>query len=437
MRTVVYLDPHVVVCYSPETWLWKLHEYWQHYPRWSWRVSVTNRRDTEIQNKRVLYYGFKRHSSKRRNRYHLAVDANSFFRKQDQTVEDLLQLGLDIRTFCNAHGLEMRPSAAGIASQLLRHPMFYPFARRRVPGFINEEVRPYLPGGYYEAYADPAQRLTAALYVDQESAHHYAAASTPLPNANSVRAIGYTRDSERGYARAGGILFERELQKHGLIKAHVDVPWRKPDERHFLPPVMQRPGRRVAYLWTNELPHLASLGLTIRSLIAVWGTDEVDSGMAKYAEWARAVQQQYPALKALLLMPYGLLARHRSKVTYHHPGGKNTLILANQFLDDTSAREVVTQPDTANALQLGLIQAFVRALSLDMAQQLTAQGHEVVSIYADGVFVRLTKGKSIPLFAPWRVKEECLLELDESLRVPVRRTVRRDYLLMRTKEVTA
>src|SRR5947208_1093269 len=101
-------------------------------------------------------------------------------------------------------------------------------------------------------------------------------------------------------------------------------------------------------------------------------------------------------------MPYGLLARNPSQVTYHHPGGEQPMILANQLLPDTTARTVPTFSDTANALQLGLIQAFVRALSLDMARQLTAQGNEVLSIYADGVFVKLTEGKSLPLFTPWR-----------------------------------
>lgn len=435
MRNVVYLDPHIVVCYSPETWLWKMHERWKNYPAWSWRVAVTTKHGRPLLHKRVAYYGF-RDPRKKRNRYHLVLDANSFFRKQDANVDDLLKLGCDIREFCNAHNLEVRASAAGIAAQFLRHPAFYPFARRRVPHFINEEVRPYLPGGYYAAYATPGQRMTASLYVDQESAHHYAAQTTPLPNANSVRAIGYTR-SEKPYARKGGPLYEKELRKHGLIKASVDVPSKPPDERAFLPPLMQRPGRRTVYVWTNELPLLESLGVRVQHLIAVWGTEEVDDGIAKYAQWAREVGKRYPAMKALLLMPYGLLARHRTAVTYHHPGnGTDTLILANQRLDDTRARSVVAHAETANALQLGLIQAFVRALSLDMARQITAHGHEVVSIYADGIFVKLTKGKPVPLFAPWRTKGECLIELDESLRVPVRAIVRREYQSIRLRELT-
>lgn len=432
-RNLAFLDSHIVVCFSPETLLWKLHELWKECPLWAWRVAVTNTHGRTLQNKRVAYFGF-RDPKKKRNRYHLVLDAGSFFRTNDKNADDLLELGQDVRTFCNAHGLEIRASAAGIASQLLKHPSFYPFARRRVPTFINEDVRPYLPGGFYDAYVSAEQRISADMYVDQKSAHHFAAETTPLPNANSVRAIGYTREDAK-YARAGTPLYERELRKHGLIKARVHVPYLTPEAARFAPPLMRREGYRVVYIWTNELPYLESLGLRVLYLIAIWGTEEVDRGLAKYAQWARGVQEQYPTMKALLLMPYGMLARRRSVTTYHHPHGTEPLILANRMLDDTRAHTIQTQPETSNALQLGLIQAFVRALSLDMARQITAQGHEVLSIYADGIFVKLTKSKSLPLFAPWRVKEECLVHLDETLQVPVRRRVKRGYHAMQVKEI--
>jgi hypothetical protein len=428
VRNLAYLDPHIIVSYSPEVWLYKLHEQWRDFPNWTWRVAVTDKHGRALQVKRVAYFGF-RDPKKKNNRLHLVIDAGSFFRKHDKDANDLLKLGQDVRSFCNAHGLEMRASAAGIAGQLLKHPSFYPFARRRVPNFINEEVRPHLPGGYYDAYTDAGQRIDAAYYVDQECAHHYAAQTTPLPNANSVRAIGYSQTDGR-YARKGGYLYEKELSKHGLIKARVKVPYLEPDVARFAPPVMKSEGEKVAYIWTNELPYLESLGLEVDYLIAIWGTEEVDKGLAKYATWAREVSKQHPSMKALLLMPYGLLARRRSIVTYHSPGGNAPLVLANQMLDDTRAHKVPTQPETANVLQLGLIQAFVRSLSLDMARQMTTNGHEVLSIYADGVFVKLTDGKSVPMFTPWRVKEVCQLDLQETLRVPVRKHVRRDYQAM-------
>lgn len=422
-RHMPYLDPHIFVCYSPEVWLWKLHERYRSDPRWTWRVAVTTPHgEIGVQRKRVAYFGFK-DAKKKRNRYHIVLDANSFVRKQDHTIDDLMQLGRDVRSFCNAHGLEVRASAPGIAIQLLRHPSFYPLARRRVPQFINGEVRPHLPGGFYDAYTGAGQRLDTALYIDQETAHHYAAETTPLPASNSVRAIGYTQ-SEKPYARADGALYRRELRKHGLIKAHVYIP-PLPQKEHFAPRLMQWPGMRTAYIWTNELPYLESLGLRVEHLIAVWGSEEVDEGIAKYAQWARQIAGQYPALKALLLMPYGLLARRSATVTYYTPGGTDTLILGNQMLNDTRTYKITTKPDVANALQLGLIQSFVRALSLDMARRLRANGHEVLSIYADGIFIKLTQGKPVPLFAPWREKGECQIELRESLRVPVRGSVRR------------
>lgn len=424
-RNLFHLEPHLVVSYSPETLLYQLHELWKDHPQWSWRVAVTNKHGRALQVRRVAYFGFK-DPQKKRNRYHLIVDASSFTRRHDADANDLLELGQNVRAFCNEHGLELRASAAGVASQLLKHPAFYPFARRRVPNFINEDVRPYLPGGYYEAYEGPAQRMEAAHYIDQQSAHHYAAHTTPLPNGNSVRAIGYTRGDGR-YARHGGLLYEKELRKHGLIKARVHVPWLPPDEARFAPPVMRSEGDKDAFIWTNELAYMESLGLRVQYLIAIWGTEDVDKGLAKYAQWAQPVAARYPQFKALLLMPYGLLARRRSVVTYHHPGGQEPLILANRRIEDTHAHSIATQPETANVLQLGLIQAFVRSLSLDMARQIHARGDEVLSIYADGIFVRLTNGKSLPLFAPWRVKEVNKDDALHAVRVPVRPRVTRDY----------
>jgi hypothetical protein len=305
---------------------------------------VTNKHGRPLQSKRVAYYGF-RDPQKKRNRYHLVLDAGTFFRKHDANADDLLRLGMDVRAFCNEHGIEVRASAAGIAAQFLRHPMFYPFARRRVPGFVNDEVRPYLPGGHYDAFTDAGQRMESALYIDQETAHHYAAETTPLPNANSVRAIGYTKSDDRVYARPNGLLYEKTMRKHGLIKAMVSVPWLHPSVAKYAPPLMRKEGRRVAHVWTNELPYMESLGLRVEFIIGVWGTEELDKGIAKYAQWARVVAKQHPQMKALLLMPYGLLARRRDTVTYHHPGhGTDTLILANQMLDDTRARTVEVHP---------------------------------------------------------------------------------------------
>jgi hypothetical protein len=69
-------------------------------------------------------------------------------------------------------------------------------------------VRPYLPGGHYDAFTDAGQRMESALYIDQETAHHYAAETTPLPNANSVRAIGYTKGDDV-YTRETALLYEK------------------------------------------------------------------------------------------------------------------------------------------------------------------------------------------------------------------------------------
>lgn len=437
VRCCAYLTPHIVICYAPETWLFKLHSYWRGKKSWSWRVAATDAHGNTLQNKRVAYWGFRDRDpktgkpTKKPGRFHVIIDAQSFLRTPHESMGDLHEFGKAIRAFCNDFGLTVRASAAGVASQLLRHPEFYPELRRRVPHFINEAVRTHLPGGhYYAGYSDPVQRMHSALYIDQESAHHYAAETTPLPASNSVRSIGYT--GERTYARANGELYAREIQKLGLVKAQVTVPRLTKKQTEFTPVLMHEAGKKVAYLWTNEIPFLESFGLEVHGIMRIWGTDEVDYGIRKYAAWAKEVQRTHPQFKALLLMPYGLLARHRANIEFHHPGGTTRLVLGNQVVDDTKSWPVQTQPETANALQLGLIQAFVRSLSLDMARQLTERGNEVISIYSDGIFVKLAPGETtVPLFAPWREKGEVELELNEALKVPVRRAVTRDYIATR------
>lgn len=417
---------HIVVTFSSEGWLLRLHDLWKHDPHWTWKVTV-QRKPHRKQRQHVSYYGF-RPQGRKRPFANLVLDAGTF---TNDTDADLIELGKWVREFCNTYQLQLRASAPGIASQLLRHPMFYPEARRAVPRFINEVARAHLPGPHYESYVDPAQRIEAAMYIDQEAAYHYAAMTTPLPNANSVRASGYTRSCGR-YARYGSELYRAEMRKHGLVQARVEVPTLSPSKQRYVPRFMRKPGIYNAWLWTNEIPYLESFGLQILHLISVWGTEETDAHIACYARWASQLGKENPHLKALLLMPYGSLGRRPDTLTIHTPtaSGVDSLLLAGQWVEGTYARDIDVHTYTSNALQLGLIQAHVRALSLDMARQLSAHGREVISVYADGIFIRLgDERETVPMFAPWRMKGDNLeLHLSESLRVPVRAAVRRDYV---------
>lgn len=424
------LPRHLVITFSSDAWLWALNDHWQGDPRWTWRVMVQRKPRTKMR-QHVTYYGFKREGQHRigkdRAFTNLVIDAGSFVHNPPANL-DLIQLGQWIRDFCNTYGLRVRASAAGVAGQLLRHPMFYAEVRRVVPGFINETARSHLPGPHYESYVDAAQQIQAAMYIDQEAAYHYAASRTPLPDANSIHARGHTR-ADRVYARRGGALYKQEMLTHGLIHAEITVPHLTPLQQKFVPRVMREPGRQSAWLWTNEIPYLEKMGMHIHHLISVWGSADVDRSIVKYAEWAADLGKGNPHLKALLLMPYGALGRRPETIEIHSPGGESELLLAGRWITGTRSREVQSQTFTSNALQLGLIQAHVRTLSLDMARQLSAKDHEVISVYADGIFIRLNDKRQVPMFAPWRLKGENLeLHLNASLRVPVRQVVQREYM---------
>lgn len=415
------LSRSIIVTFGAETFLLQLHKQYHSDPRWTWKVTVAGE---PLIRKKVSYFGFRRANHKSKSVYHLVLDFNSFLRT-DQRMEydardlqELLELGKEVREFCTEMNVQIRPTAAGLANQLLRHPRFYPEPRRKVPQFINETVRKFLPGNFYQVYA-LGQTIEAATYIDQQAAHHHAALTTPLPNSNSITAKGYRKGELKVYARYSenpDSLYRRLLKQHGLVCLLGTVPYVHPRERRFLPKYMHKAGNNLLWLWTNEIAYAESVGLRIRCIYATWGSEEVDTGIQSYARWAIENQSRYKWIKSVLLMPYGMLAKRQESVEVHTNGGSDSLILANSVVASTKiTRNVVSQ--TANVLQRGLIESHVRTLSLDMARQCSEGQAEVVSIYADGIFLKVPKNGQLPLVTPWREKAEVTaLEFESATR---------------------
>ena len=388
-----------------------------HPDSWQWRVSTQEKgvmhpggvriaaRVTTV----VHYFGFKN------GNYHKIIDPvvvygrglDSVWPGDEPTAVKLMRWAQALRDFCDENGMEVRPTIGSMSGQFLTDQRFYPRARRKVPRAINDRARENLPGNHYALNVVPASdREFTAWYVDQRRAHHYHAATTPLPDADNLYAHGRFTD-------LGDIAFDTVHDDfHGLYCLHLQIPrarrralgvdsWIKPHAKHD-------------FVFSNELPLLLEMGYVVNGVIAAWGSHQRDCGLSRYATWATIQLNRYsdaPWLKPLLLATYGTLATRPS-------WGETIFKLAKKG----EAAEVYTgrrklaglqtqkphklEPGIANVIHRGMIEAATRVSSIALSQALYRCGFRVLSIYADAVIVEQpADGQQLPdLPEPWRVK---------------------------------
>jgi hypothetical protein len=339
-----------------------------------------------------------------------------------ERLAQLLAWGQDVRDWCAKHHLRVSATNGGLAAQLLKDERFWPEARRKVPRATNSRMRPHLPGNYYKLLADENHHYQA-YYLDMASAHHTITLDLQFPHPDKLRAKGYFKDvpvesdvtvpEGRPWVKHGTPAFDRLMKAHGLLYCQVSV--RKLPDVMFPLPYLRNPGTKMAWVYTNELDTLRTLGATIDYVQAAWVSWDVDTGMGRYARWAlqetrEATQETKAWLKPTLLATYGILAAkprvmetgYRLAVTgvpRRYPAGSGML----EVLAMISNRESETQ--ITNVLHRGMIEAEQRVRVLNCARFLTEQGAQVLAVYADSVFVE----SSTPLpFLPdgWRVEAE-------------------------------
>lgn len=396
---------------------YRLNEHFKGNPQWQYKSVIQEMQGDNRVSNVVSFFGFKRtnHHRYRRARYFYPVDLSTFVRdlslfKGADALAQMFELGTALRDFCLSMGLRPRTTGAGLAAQLLRHPNFYPEARRRVPTFVNERARPHLPGNHYDLFVGAGENVEAATYIDQQAAHHHAVRETPLPDANSLYGRGNTRERGRGpWLYPGERAYARTRRQFGLLYVRLQVPYLSPDKHRFVPPLLRSSGMKDCYVWTNELDYLEEWGATVLHIIAAYTSPDKDVGLPAYAEWA---QKQPPWLKQALLTTYGILATRPRRTRFVHAKGKGEAVQAplGAYLIDGFAGAIreFSSNGVANVVQRGLIESYVRRLSLELARELEQEGGEVVSIYGDGVFVRTVEGQqlALPMRAPWRTKRQ-------------------------------
>lgn len=405
-------------------------------PLWQFRATPVERaawapnrkRKATMRDCTIGYLGFKG-PNKKKGKYHYPLSPKTFVLRTAQELRrdipesnantvKLMEWAKEVREFLTKHKLNLSPTSGGIAAQLLRDSKFYPEDRRKVPRHTNAAARSQLPGNFYQLYAaKEGKGYHKAAYLDQISAHHMAAKRLTFPNANTLFQHGYYSTlKDSSYAKAGTPRFDRIIGEYGLFYLAFEAP-RFSDTDFPLPNIELKinPHTRygTGYFYSNELPYLAELKVRIRHIIACWTSPDADIGLNLYSEWALKEIEDAPAnskpwLKPTLLSTYGVLAS-KPKIQefgYKHAegGAKTRYPCGSGFLDvEVKASEKMREPLMSNVIHRGMIEAETRLTSIRLARELAKQGHTILAIYADSVFVASTE---LPLLPPgWRIQE--------------------------------
>jgi hypothetical protein len=404
--------PVMLVCHNPQKAFLTAHNAFNGSPGWQARVTVHNNDFMEPAHKvqsadNVFIRLFGWQLKNRHTRYLHPISPLSFM---DDWDGDLMEWGAEIRKWILDNQLRFSPTRGGLAAQLLRDPRFYPAARRKVPKLTNERARNAMPGNYYASIR--SDKVYGKVYlIDQENAHHYAAKTVKLPDPNTLTAKGRYRSLyDKIWIAPGSEAFNHVIREHGLFRMRVFVPNYL---MGALPPWAEYGKLQNVNIYSNELPLLSELGVEIRHVARAYTSPGIDTGLAKYAEWAEKqhTSKNRAWVKPMLLSAYGILGakpRRLESAYLQSEKGKPT----NYFLGPHPIRmkQIKTsrhiQSPVANVIHRGMIEAETRKLSIELARKLEAVGHSVLGIHADAVLVH-DEGQQMPLLpAPWRVKHE-------------------------------
>lgn len=367
----------------------------------------------------ISFFGWTR-TRPNRSKYHHPLDPITFIKQSPNELRppgprllQLLEWAEDVREWCLENKLTLRSTSGGLAAQLLRDERFYPNPRRKVPRATNDSVRAALPGNHYRLFVRERETVHA-MYLDMRSAHHWCAASgIKFPHSDRLYARGrFHGENVDAWCKHGSSRQSQVLSEHGLLKVWLSAPHRKPGVH--VPPYMEKQGTFLAYVYSNELPLIASLGGRIESVVAAWTSRQIDPGLPLYARWARAqltatndVRRIW--MKATLLATYGILATRPRPQAFgfaRAKGGQERAYPTTRGPLHVHARETgPCEPPTVNVIHRGMIEAEQRLQVIQLANELESGNCPVLAIYADSIFIQAKS--PLPLLPePWIVKEE-------------------------------
>ena len=434
LPAVILSEPSsIVVAHQVGHIVRELDKVFDDHPRWQFRATPVERElwgpnrkyRTTIRDTTIAFFGFQG-KNKRAGHYHFPVSPEQFvlqtankirrdINENPETLYKLMEWGKDLRSFLQEQELPIKPTTGGIAGQLLRDERFYPFPRRKVPFLTNAAARDKLPGNFYKLYDAGLNKSYRAAYLDQRSSHHTIASELEFPDADTLRRKGrYKTLGNKSYIRYDHPKFKSQLSEHGLFLLNIRIP-HYPRKRPFMPPAVDRRGAGLtqAYLYSNELEYVQSIGCQIDGIIAQWTSPNIEHGLNCYAKWAleelaKADGARKPWLKPTLLATYGVLAARPKKIEFGYKRAENgeekQYPCGSGFLTVQAKRmEQLREMPTANVIHRGMIEAETRLRSMRLATELRERGYSILAIYADSIFV--ADADELP-FLPsgWRIQ---------------------------------
>lgn len=445
----------VIICNDAASIIYDLDEFFGKYPSFHWRATPLRRikrgaaKPAESKSAisvhlNPLYCGFKRENGHGRNRYFWFVDCtqvtgntSGYHYSGIPEIESLEAFGGAYREFCRDNGMPIVGQRGKVGSAFLRDPRFMLHSQRRIPQFINEQTREYLPGNHYELRAE-TDKPYSGVYLDITSAHHEAAKKTEFPDPAGLRARGAAASKQwadsplteidvlrEPWARRGTPKFDAVLRTYGLVA--LRTLYRGTSKGAILHPAAwtASPNRpNLTFAFTNELETLERSGFTIEAIEAAWTSGRTDRTLNRFAEFAietlqTAPPEHKPWMKSLLLSSYGMLGKRPSKYQsvsnskgepFHWPTPNGWI--EGKLQQTAKSRSA----SVTNVIALGMIQAETRQNIIRLAQTLESHGIRILALYADSLIVDakqtvIRKGVStqfptqLPLLPPeWRVK---------------------------------
>lgn len=415
--------PIMLVCANPHKMFVEAHKHYKKRTDWQVRLSVTeldpDAKVSALDNLHIRLFGFR--DSNRQTRYFHPIAPQDFFRDFTKEYGDsdhpewlrLYQWGADVRNWIRRNKLRFSTTKAGLAAQLLRDDRFYPRARRKIPKLTNEKARNALPGNFYAMTTNRNEVFGSVYVIDQTNAHHYAAETVLLPDANTLEAKGRYRSlSDEVWLTPKRESYSEMMAQHGLVRMRAYIP---KGLLGVLPPWAERGGLQSFFVYTNEIPLIHELGLEVRHISYGWLSPKTDSGLSQYAAWAQTEIEANPNrkawLKPCLLSAYGILGvkprRLESAFWASDKGKKQAYFFGGQpeYFQQVRGKTHM-QSAIANTIHRGMIEAETRKLSVAMGRYLESFGENVIAIHADAVIVE-DRGQQLPLLPePWRIKHK-------------------------------
>lgn len=304
-----------------------------------------------------------------------------------------------------ARGVSIRSTMGATSAAMVRKSPLWPKGRKAATWEMEPIAKSVLPGGHLALRVD-SWTMRKAIYIDQESSHLNIAATEHIPSPERLRFRNYFH-----------LTSDSDMRLSGLYYAIIHCEPLPPERMHLYPWWAQEPGRREVKLWSPELLLLDDYVKLVRTDGGLLSPKR-DEAIREYAQWALAhiAQSTGKIRKRVLLAGVGMLGVNTSLSFDQIITGDYDTV--PEFGDEVKMplfgdgyRTSLTKrwhPAIQNPIALGVIQAWTKVRTLQLARRLEAEGVPAIQIVADAVIAGLHRpwqraGDGSPFIPPgWK-----------------------------------